>query len=131
MSSAPKPTFSWVIKHMLCVYSEDKPGDGSFYFVTLYSYLPNSEMYAAIFDVKSIKISSETQGERLEMNKVDIFACIYKCSESITQEESLEETKKKKIKTVKPWCKAMTRIYDGLSAFECAWESMRANLSSV
>lgn len=91
-----------------------------FNFFALYSYLPSSERCVAGFDVK-YKNTKWDSGERLEMNKVSIFGCVYKCSASITWEETLEETKKKKIKTVIPRCSTMTRIHDELPSWVCLW----------
>lgn len=47
------------------------------------SYLSNSERYISGFNVKSLKVPHETQEERQELNKVNIFACIYSCADML------------------------------------------------
>lgn len=106
----------------LVLYALGRRAAGLFFLIFLHRILisPVQKGCVAGFDVK-YKNTKWDSGERLEMNKVSIFGCVYKCSASITWKETLEETKKKKIKTVIPQCSTMTRTHDELPSWVCLW----------
>lgn len=105
--------------HKTCVVCTQKTSHGIVLFIFCTVFLsPQFRKVCSRFDVQ-YKNTKWDSGERLEMNKVNIFTCINKCAEWITWEETLEETKIKKRKTVLPWCSTMTRIHDELPSWVC------------